>query len=173
MVKETVMETVTEEGGHWEDAPASGPVQKGAEQVPLQKGPIQGPVQKGRVWVPEVIKKQIPVTTWRPEYTQVPYEYPVHLTRLESRPIMRTVPRPRFERKEREIHYTVPVTTYVDREVPVTVRKPVVEDKVIHYTEIVRTPVEREVRVPVCKMVPKTITYTIQPCGSCCTSCGY
>ncbi len=167
MVKEVVMHTVTEEGGHWEDAPSAGPVQKGMEQAPLQKGPIQGPIQKGRVWVPEVIKKQVPVVHYRPEYTQVPYEYPVHLTRLESRPITRTVARPRYETKEREIHYTVPVTTYVEREVPRTVCRPVVEEKVVHYTDYVRTPVERQVTVPVCTMVPKTITYTIWPCQSC------
>jgi hypothetical protein len=172
MVKETVMKTIIEESGHWEDAPA-GPVQKGAEQAPLQKGPIQGPIQKGRVWVPETIKKQVPVVNYRPEYTQVPYEYPVHLTRLEARPITKTVPRPRYERKEREIHYTVPVTRYEEREVPITVCRAVVEEKVVHYTETIRTPVPREVRVPVCKWVPKTITYTVQPCESCCTTCGY
>ena len=172
MVKETVMQTVTEEGGHWDIVTPSGPVQKGAEQAPLQKGPIQAPIQKGRVWVPEVIKRQVPVTTWRPQYTQVPYEYPVHLTRLEARPITRTVPRPRYERKEREVHYTVCVTTYEEREVPFTVCRPVVEERVVHYTELVRTPVAREVRVPVCTMVPKTITYTIQPCYSC-TPCGH
>jgi hypothetical protein len=138
------------------------------EQVPLQKGPIQ----KERVWVPEVIKKQVPVTTWRPEYTQVPFEYPVHLTRLESRPITRTVARPRFETKEREIHYTVPVTTYVEREVPRTVCRPVVEEQVVHYTDYVSTPVERTITVPVCTLVPKTITYTIRPCEAC-KSCNY
>ncbi len=169
MVQETVMQTVSEESGHWEDAPsAGGPVQKGMEQAPLQKGPIQ----KGRVWVPEVVKRQVPVTTWRPETTQVPFEYPVHLTRLESRPTTRTLARPRYETKEREIHYTVPVTTYVEREVPHTVCRPVTEERVVHYTECVRTPVEREVRVPVCTLVPKTITYTIWPCDTC-PACGY
>lgn len=165
MVKETVMQTVTEEGGHWEDVPSKfPPIQKGGpEQGPLQKGPVQ----KERVWVPEVIKKQVPVVNYRPEYTQVPYEYPVTVTHLEKRPITRTVPRPRYETKHREIHYCVPVTNYVEREVPVTVCRPVVDYQSVNYTEIVRTPTTREITVPVCTMVPKTITYTIQPCESC------
>jgi hypothetical protein len=165
MVAETVMQTITEETGHYEDVPSKeGPIQKGGpEQGPLQKGPIQ----KERVWVPEIIKKQVPRTVYRPEYSQVPYEYPVTLTRYESRPITRTIPRPRYETKHREIHFTVPVTNYVEREVPYTVCRPVVDYQVVNYTEIVRTPTTREITVPVCTMVPKTITYTIEACETC------
>ena len=130
-----------------------------------------GCVQTCRIWVPQTITKQVPVTVSRPEYVEVPYEYPVTVCRPEVRNITRRIPKPTYETKTREVHFTVPVTNYVERQFPKTVFRPVTEDKLVTYTEMVQEQVERVITVPVCTMVPKVVTYTVG-CGGCAT-CGH
>jgi hypothetical protein len=73
-----------------------------------------------------------------------------------------------YETKSREVAYLVPVTKYVERQVPHTVCRQVTEEKVVNHTEMVPTPVERTVTVPVCTMVAKQVSYTVRCCSGGC-----
>lgn len=126
-----------------------------------------GCAQTCSVWVPGVETVEVPVTVCRPEFVEVPYSYPVTTCKYEPRTVTRQIPRPTYETKTREVAYTVPVTKYVDRQVPHTVLKPVTEEKMVTYTEMVPTPVQRTITVPICTLVPQEVTCTVG-----CATCG-
>jgi hypothetical protein len=124
-----------------------------------------GCTQTCQVWLPNIVTEQVPVTVWKPQFVQEPYQYEAIVCKPVVRNVVARVPRPIFEPKTREVSCVVPVCRLVEQQVPCTSYRTVVEPKVINYTAMVPVPVTRQVTVPVCTLVPKTITYAIGGCG--------
>ena len=70
----------------------------------------------------------------------------------------------RTEKKTKEISYTVNVPTQTVEPFQTTRYETVTEDVVEDYVVNVQVPTTREVQVQVCKMVPKLVPYTFNPC---------
>ena len=149
-----------------------------------------------RVWVPNVVQEQVPVTVMRPQMVQQPYEYvstvcrPQQRTRqvrvCEYQPQQRTrtvrvceyrterrsttVPVCHYETQQRtrQVQYTVCVPQQRTRTYNVTTYRQVPEQVTQNYRVCVPVQVPRTVQVPVCRMVPKTVTV---PVG--CPTCNY
>jgi hypothetical protein len=121
------------------------------------------------VYVPNIVTEQVPVTVYKPQYTQEQYSYNVVVCRPEQRTISEQVAKPVYETRTREVSYVVPVAKQIERQVPRTTLRPVTENKVVNYTVMVPHRVDRQVTVPVCTMVAKQVTYAVQPChdGAC------
>lgn len=146
-----VMRTVCEDHGHWETRPCD-----------------CNCCQPHRVWVPNVVKRQVPCTVMKPHYVEEPYEYTVCVMRPVTKTCTINVPHHDYETKTRQVTCMVPVPKQVKRMVDVVTYKHVPEKKTEHYTELVPYTVEKEVVVPVCKMVPKKITCKVPvPCPVC------
>lgn len=129
--------------------------------------------QTCRVWAPNVVTEQVPVTVFRPQYSQEPYTYQVVTCRPEQRTITQQVAKPVYETKTREVTCLVPVPKQVQRQIPQTTFRPVTENRVVNYTVMVPHRVERQVQVPVCTLVAKQVTYVVPPpCGPC-AACGW
>jgi YTV len=124
------------------------------------------------VWVPNIVTEQVPVTVYKPHYTQEQFSYNVVVCRPEQRTITQQVAKPVYETRTREVSFTVPVAKQIERQIPKTVMRPVMETKAVNYTVMVPHRVERQVTVPVCTMVPKQVTYTVHPCPPC-DACGW
>jgi hypothetical protein len=114
------------------------------------------------------VTEQVAVTVWKSQLVEVPYSYDVVVCQPEVRQITQRVAKPVYETQNREIVCTVAVPKLVEKQVPRTNYKPVVENKVVNCTVMVPVKVERQVTVPVCTMVPKQVTYTVPVCQTCC-----
>jgi hypothetical protein len=125
-----------------------------------------------QVWVPKMVTEQVPVTVYKPQYSQEPYDYQVLTHRPETQTVNMQVPKPVYETQSREVSFYVPVAKQFERQVPRTTLRQVVEDRVVDYTVMVPHQVERQVTVPVCTMVPKQVTYTVPTCAPC-GGCGW
>jgi hypothetical protein len=113
-----------------------------------------------------MVSEQVPVTVYKPQFSQVPYNYEVVVCHPEQRTVTHQIPRPVYETRTREVTCVVPVPKQVERQVPHTTLRPVMENKIVNYTELVPERVERQVQVPVCTLVPKQVTYAVPPpCG--------
>jgi len=132
-----------------------------------------------RVWQPNIVTKEVPVTCYKTVQEQVPYEYTVCVPSYEQRTRTVKVCKHRTEQrtkkvkvcsyktvqKERQVPYSVCVPVTHVRKVPVCNYKKVPYEKTLTYTKHVPETVQREVTVRVCQMVPKTIQV---PCYSSC-----
>jgi len=125
-----------------------------------------------RVWMSKMVTEQVPVTVYKPQYSQEPYEYQVVVCRPELQTVNVQVQKPVYETQSREVSFYVPVPKQIERQVPRTTLREVVEDRVVNYTVMVPHQVERQVTVPVCTMVPKQVTYVVPSCGPC-GGCGW
>jgi hypothetical protein len=123
-----------------------------------------GCTQTCQVWVPNIVTEQVPVTVWKPNYVEEPFQYDQIVCRAEPRQVVERVCKPVYETKTRQVSCVVPVCQQVPAQVPVTTYKPVTEQKVVNYTAMVPVPVTRQVTVPVCTLVPKTITCAVPGC---------
>lgn len=144
-----------------------------------------------KVWVPNVVTKEVPVTVCK----QVVEEQPCVYTVMVCKPVTRTCKvrvcnyetqtRTRMvkvcdwttemrtrtyqtcrmvpEQRTKEVQYTVCVPKKEVRTRTVTVCKVVPEQKEVTYTVCVPRQVQKEVDVCVCKMVQKTVT--VPACG--------
>lgn len=121
-----------------------------------------------RVWRPNYVTEQVPVTVWQNTYVQEPYEYNVtvcvpevhtrkvkvcrHITEPQSKEVVYTT----YERQERQ--QTRNVTTY----------KVVAEQRQEQCTVMVPHQVEKQVTVMVCQTVAETISCQVPVyCGPC------
>jgi hypothetical protein len=116
---------------------------------------------------------QMPVTIYKPHYEHVPYSYPVTVCHPESRTVTQQVARPVYETQMREVSCLVPVARQVQRQVPQTIVRPVMENRTVNYTVMVPERRDRQVTVPVCTLVPKQVSYTVQPACGPCQACGW
>ncbi len=71
----------------------------------------------------------------------------------------------RTEKKTKEISFTVNVPTQTVEPFQTIRYETVTEDVVEDYTVSVQVPTTKEVQVQVCKMVPKLVAYTFNPCA--------
>ena len=122
------------------------------------------------VWVPNIVTEQVQVTVYKPQFVEEPYTFEAVVCTPEVKQITQRIAKPVYETKTREITCTVAVPRFVERQIPVTTCRPVIEEKVLNYTAMVPTPVDRQISVPVCTLVPKTVTCTVPACE--CNSCG-
>jgi hypothetical protein len=123
-------------------------------------------------WVPNVVTEKVPVTVWKAQLVEEPYTYQVVTCRPETKQVTHRVAKPTYENMTRNVTYTVAVPKLVERQVPHTTFRCVMEPKVVNYTEMVATKAVRRVKVPVCTMVPKQVTYAVSTCGGC-GNCGW
>jgi hypothetical protein len=128
-----------------------------------------GCTQTCQVWKPNIVTEQVPITVYKPHFVQEQFNYNVVACHPEQRTITRQIAKPVYETRNREVSYVVPVPKQVQRQVPKTTLRPVVENKTVNYTVMVPQRVERQVTVPVCTMVPKQVSYTVPSCpgGAC------
>ena len=69
------------------------------------------------------------------------------------------------EKRTKEISFTINVPTQKVEPIQTTRYETVSEDVVEDYTVNVQVPTTREVQVQVCKMVPKLVAFTFNPCA--------
>ncbi len=152
-----------------------------------------------KVWVPNLVTKEVPVTVCKTVMEEQPYEYCVTVCKPETRTCKvrsarwssrprparsafantrrRHAPRPTRSAKwfpqqiSKEVTYTVCVPKTVTKTYQVTVCKCVPYEKEVTYTVCVPHQVQKEVDVRVCKMVPTTVTVPActSGCGHSCT----
>ena len=87
-------------------------------------------------------------------------------TKTETYPVVTY----RTEKKSKEVSYTYNVPEQVVEPYQTTRYEQVAEEVVEEYTVQVQVPSMKEVQVQVCKMVPKLVPYTFNPC--CAASAG-
>lgn len=133
-----------------------------------------------RVWKPEIVTEQVPVTVWRNQMVAEPYEYPVTVYHPEVRQQKRKVCEYVNQEKQREVQVTVCVPQQREAVRNVTSYRTVAEPQVQRYTVQVPVTVQKEIDVQVCRMVPKKVLYRVpvggySDCGpgtGGCGSCG-
>jgi len=123
--------------------------------------------QTCNVWLPNVVTEQVPVTVWKPQFSEEPYTYTEMVCRPETREVTEHIPRRVYETKTRQVACLVPVAKQVERRIPRTTFRQVTEEKVVNYTVMVPHHVQRQVQVPVCTLVPKQITVAVPTCDRC------
>ncbi len=84
--------------------------------------------------------------------------------RTETYPVVTYKP----EKRTKEVSYTVCVPESRTENYTVTRCDQVPENKIENYTTRVCVPVTKEVEVQVCRMVPKVVSVTVQPCPAGC-----
>ena len=72
----------------------------------------------------------------------------------------------RTEKRTKDVSFTVNVPTQTVEPFQTTRYETVSEDEVEEYVVSVQVPTTREVQVQVCKMVPKLVAYTFNPCAN-------
>ncbi len=72
----------------------------------------------------------------------------------------------RTEKKTKDISFTINVPTQTVEPFQTTRFETVTEDIVEEYSVNVQVPTTREIQVQVCKMVPKLVAYTFNPCAT-------
>lgn len=90
--------------------------------------------------------------------------------RMETKEEVYPVVTYRTEKRTKDVTYTVNEFEQVVEPYTATRMETVVEDVLEDYTVSVQVPVVKEVQVQVCKMVPKLVPYTFNPCASGSTS---
>jgi hypothetical protein len=127
-----------------------------------------------RVWKPDLVTEQIPVTVWRNEVVEEPYEYHVTVYHPEVRQQKVKVCEVVTQEKQQEVQVTVCVPERRDAVRNVTTYRTVSEPQVQRYTVQVPYTVQKEVDVQVCRLVPKTVLYRVpvemvgpSVCGGC------
>ena len=140
---------VCEDHGHWETRPCG-----------------CGCCGTTKVWVPQIVTRQVPITVYKPHYVEESYQYSVCVMRPVTRTCTVKVPHHSYETKTRQVPCTVFVPKEVERTVEVVTYKPVPVKQIERCTVMVPYTVEKEILVPVCKMVPKKIVCKVQV--SCC-----
>lgn len=167
---------VCEQTGHWEDRPVQ--VQTFVRGCDACGRPIccpQTTTCSQKVWIPEVVQKEIEVTVHKVVCEDQPYEYEVTVCKPEKKTCTQKVCTPKCETKTRDVCYTVCVPEKKSGTRTVTCCKPVWEEKEVQCTVMVPHKVEKEVQVCVCKMVEQKIHVaaccpqsTCAPVQSCC-----
>lgn len=142
-----VKRTVCEDQGHWEEHPC------GANGG----SPCGDCGHAAKVWVPNLVKREVEVTVLRPEYVQAPYQYTDFEYQPETREYPVTQCRYVPEKKTRQVTRTVCVPQQQTRTSTITRWRCEPEERQVSYTVMVPHEVEREVQVRVCKMAPKKV----------------
>lgn len=116
-------------------------------------------------WQPNIVEKQVTCTVMKPVTYDEPYEYTVMECEPQKRMVEKTVCHYEYEKKVRDVHYTVCEAKKVEKVYNVTSYRCVTEPQVRKYTAMVPHQVEKEITVPVCEMVPKTVVCQVPVYG--------
>lgn len=119
-----------------------------------------------RVWVPEVIRQPVTVTTMKPVVEREPYNHTVTLFRPETRSRMIQVRECVPEQVSHQETFTVQVPQTQTRMVQVTEYRTVPEQQQQQCTVMVPYEEDVQVQVPVCRMVEQTVTTPVQTCST-------
>jgi hypothetical protein len=169
--------TVTVDEGHWEEVAASeSPCASGCDEPCGRRCGRRwhrrscgcGDVQTAacRVWVPNLVQKEIHDTVCRTVREEQPYTYEVTVMKPETR--SRTVQQTRMvkEQQTRDVTYTKCVPEQRSKTYEVTRVECVPTEKTVTYQVCVPRVFEKQVEVQVVKMVPKTVLVP-EDCGGC------
>lgn len=169
--------TVCEHTGHWEDRPVQ--IQTFVRGCDACGNPTCCPqtiTSTQKVWVPEVVQKEIEVTVHKVVCEDEPYEFEVTVCKPETKTCTQKVCSHKCETKTREVQYSACVLEKKTGTRTVTRCKAVMEEKEVQCTVMVAHKVEKEVQVCVCKMVEKKIQVetccpqpVCAPIPTCCT----
>lgn len=123
-----------------------------------------------RVWKPNIVTEEVPVTVWRTETVDEPYEYHVTVFYPEVRSQRVKVCDFVTEEKQREVQVTFCVPERRESVRNVYSYRPIVEPHVEQFIVQVPHVVAKEIEVQVCRMVPKRVVCKV-PIG--CSHCGH
>jgi hypothetical protein len=111
-----------------------------------------------RVWVPNIVQREVQYTCYKPQFQDVPYQYQVTV----CKPVMQTqtvqVPSVVRTPQTKQVTCTVMVPKTENRTLTLTSFKCEPQQRTYSYTVPVPYTVQAQVQVPVCTMVPKVIT---------------
>lgn len=116
-------------------------------------------------WQPNIVERQVSCTVMKPVTYDEPYEYTELICEPQKRMVEKTVCHYEYDKKVRDVHYTVCETQQVEKICNVTTYRCVTEPHVRKYTVMVPHPVQKEISVPVCQMVPKTVVCQVPVYG--------
>ena len=177
-VPSTEKRVVCEQGGHWAEQQVQ--VQtfvRGCDSCGRPTCCPQMTTCTQKVWVPEVIQKEIEVTVHKVVCEDQPFEYDVTVCKPETRTCTQKVCVPKCETRTREVQYFVHVAEKKSGTRTVVCCKPVMEEKEVQCTVMVPYKVEKEVQVCVCRMVEKKIQVAVccptpvcAPAPTCCVA---
>lgn len=180
------MRTIVRDQGQWEEVPCESPCFSagyidgcgrvarrlrgcggcgGCGECAYDAGCGGAVVHTHRVWRPNLVTEQVPVTVWRYENTEEPFEYSVTVFKPEVQ--VRRVKVCDFvaEERQRTVKYTVCVPQRRERVRNITTYRVLCEPQVQNYTVRVPHVATREVDVTVCRMVPKQVQVRVPVCG--------
>lgn len=124
-----------------------------------------------RVWVPNIVERQVEVTCYKTVEVEVPHEYAVTEYRNEERTRTVTVQRVRHETRTREVAFEVCVPRTRVETYHVTRMQSVPETVVETYTELEARTEMKQIQVQVQRMVEKTIQVRVdQGCSNPCSA---
>lgn len=109
-------------------------------------------------WQPNIVQKQVACTVMKPVTVDEPFQYTVTVCEPKKQIVEKTFCHYEYDKKVRNVQYTVCEPKQVERTVNVTTFHCVTEPQVRKYTQMVAHPVQKEISVPICQMVPKVIT---------------
>lgn len=119
-----------------------------------------------RVWVPNIVERQVEVTCYKSVEVEVPHEYAVTEYRTEERTRTVTVQKVNHETRTREVAYEVCVPKTRVETYQVTNYQSVPETVVETYTELEARTEMKQIQVQVQRMIEKTIQVRIDNgCG--------
>lgn len=196
MVPQTITHTVCRDRGHWADVPYQTACSAygcgrscysgcGSCEPCGRCGGTGMITCSRRVWVPNMVYEQVPRVVYRPQYSQVPYQYTVTRFRPETRvkevPVVRYVTETRArtvrvceyqpQQRTREVQFTVCVPQERSKMINLTSYRTVAEQRTVPYTVMTPYQVEKQIPIRVCQMVPKTITVPVSAyCGGGCST---
>jgi len=166
---------VCEDQGHWEERPVNPcatSCRNGCAPCPTRCNPCcPQPRCVQRVWVPNIVQREIEETVMRRQCAQEPCTYQVTVCKPETRTCTTKVCEYKQEIKTRQVNYTVCVPKKRTCSYEVTEYKCVPKETTQKYTVCVPHEVEKEVQVQVCKMVPQTVTEQVPVAAPCPTEC--
>lgn len=153
VVQSTEPRTVCTDEGQWEE----GTCVRHVKQVTCCGCCVVPVTVTKKVWVPNIVKKEIQVNVCKRVMVDQPFEYNVTVCKPEQR--TRTVRTCKMvaEKKTKDVTYTVCKPTTEEVKYTVNVCKCVPVKKTITVNVCVPHEVEKQVQVRVCKMVEKTI----------------
>ena len=173
----TVMKTVCRDAGCWVNqslqVPACDPCGRAVMRTVCRP-----------VYVPKMVRQQVPVTCYKTEQVRVPYQYKVTVCKPEVRTRTVQVCNYRTEMRTRnvqvcetecvpmtrEVAYTCYMPQKQQRSYNVTTYRMIPEKRVETYKVCVPHQVQKPVQVRVCRMVAEKIKVPVcNDCGDCCS----
>ncbi|QDU25129.1 hypothetical protein ETAA8_01900 [Anatilimnocola aggregata] len=126
-----------------------------------------GCIRTCKVWVPNVVQEEVEVPVCRHQVSEEAYTYNVTVCKPETQTKTFKVCEMVREDKTREVQFVETQAKQVEKTFTESFYERVAEEKEVSYVEREAVTEQREVQVAKCVMVPKEVTYTHSPHGSC------